>query len=174
MRTTFILLFFLVPVIQSVPGKSFSPLGGDDLSTLELTQEEKIVAVLRDSGYSAPMQRIILAQAKHESGGFTNSLAVYHNNVFAMLHPSRRRTLSLGPLAKAEGRGGYGSYATIEDATRDYIMYCRHMGIDPKESATDYIYQLKRKRYFTDNVTRYLRGVQQWMKSDTTVRNFSN
>lgn len=172
MKTTIILLFILVPLAAANRGISatrWSP--REDVGTL--TTEERIVMVLRDSGFSRPMQRIILAQAKHESGGFKNSLTVYHNNVFAMLHPRQRRTLSMGPWAKAEGRGGYGSYASIEDATRDYILYCRFMNVQQKTDAKSYIYQLKRLWYFGDNRERYLRGVQYWMRQDSTVRNFS-
>ncbi len=139
-----------------------------------LTTEEKIVAVLVDSGYSRTMQRIILAVAKHESGVFTNPLSKYHYNFFSMQHPKRRATLSVGPMATAEGRRSrYGSYLSIDSAVTDYLMHKRYLKLPDATSAKQYVYAMKAKGYFEDNPERYLRAIWKHMKADSTVRNFS-
>lgn len=140
-----------------------------------LTVEERVVAVLRDSGFSRTMQRIILAQAKHESGNFTNPLTVNHNNIFAMHHPGKSRpTTSLGPWGRAEGRTCFASFASIESSVTDYILYKKSYGIVDKENERGYVYELKRHRYFEASTELYIRCVQRWMAADSTVRNFSN
>lgn len=142
---------------------------------IELTTEERIVAVLRDSGFTRVMQRIILAQAKHESGRFTNPLTINHNNIFAMMDPGKwRKTTSLGPYGEAEGHRGFASFATIEQSTRDYILYKRDRKIADTTNEIAYIRELKRHRYFQANVDLYIKAVQYWMARDSTVRNFSN
>lgn len=171
MKTITVLLLLLLPVTAKNSAMCcttpvlFAP--------LQLTTEERIVKVLRDSGYSREMQRIILAQAKHESGGFTNSLTVKHNNLFGMMHPRGRPTLSLHGKAWAEGRPGYASYETLEASVADYILYSRYVKVQAKADPRSYIYQLKRLGYFGDHTENYLRSVRRWMKGDTTVRNFS-
>lgn len=172
MKTAALLLLLLIPVsaINAVyprPVEEVMP------ASIVFTKEERIVAVLKDSGYSREMQRIILAQAKHESGEFTNPLTVKHNNLFAMRHPKRRSTLSLGAFAEAEGRGGYASYSSIDSAVADYILYMRFAAVQPMPDAESYITQLKNKKYFTDRTSRYFGGVAYFMKRDSTVRNFS-
>jgi hypothetical protein len=170
MKTITILLLLLLPVtaMNSVMSSS-EPLGAE----LILTTEERVVQVLRDSGYSREMQRIILAQAKHESGGFTNSLTRKHNNLFGMLHPRSRPTLSLDGSAWAEGRVGYARYESLEASVGDYLLYKKFVNAEDKPDAKSYIYQLKRLGYFTDNAGNYLGGVKRYMRGDSTVRNFS-
>lgn len=142
---------------------------------IKLTTEERVVAVLKDSGFTRIMQRIILAQAKHESGKFTNPLTINHNNIFAMMDPGRwRKTTSLGPYGEAEGRRGFASFATIEQSTRDYILYKRRIKIADTKNEIDYIRDLKRHKYFQADVNLYIKAVQYWMARDSTVRNFSN
>lgn len=118
------------------------------LMALSQTPEERITKVLYDSGYSMRMTQIILAQARHESGNFTNPLTKSHCNVFGMRHPRVRPTTSLGPLAKAEGRTGYASFNSIEDATRDYILYSRYIKAPTDTTLEYYATFLHNKRYY--------------------------
>lgn len=170
MKAFTVLLLLLLPVtaMNSVmcSPSTVSPV-------LELTTEERVVQVLRDSGLSREMQRVILAQAKHESGDFTNSLTRKHNNLFGMLHPRSRPTLSLDGSAWAEGRKGYARYESLEASVADYLLYKKFVNAEDKPDAKAYIYQLKRLGYFTDNTGNYLGGVKRYMRGDSTVRNFS-
>lgn len=177
---TLILLLLLLPVVSMNKGleaTAYSPKKVKKAvvaDSITLTIEERIVTVLRDSGFSRTMQRIILAQAKHESGNFKSRLARNHNNIFGMTHPGTRHfTTSLGPLARAEGRGGYASYTSIEHSVADYILYKKRRQIEDSEDVSAYIYQLKRKHYFEARADKYLKAINRWMLSDTTVRNFS-
>jgi len=179
MKQTIILLLLLAPLVSMNKGmgsQALVPKKDESVEptpvVIELTTEERIVAILKDSGFSHSMQRIILAQAKHESGGFTSRLARQHNNIFGMKHPGRGPTYSRGPYARAEGRKGYASYLSIDSAVTDYIMYKRRRQIENAIDAKTYVYHLKKKHYFEAKPDRYLRAVERWMLSDSTVRNF--
>lgn len=126
--------------------------------------EKRIDFVLQKAGIQPFNRRLIIAQAKLESGNFKNKLTRKHNNIFAMRHPSRRPTTSLGPLATAEKRKGYASYASIEDATRDFLMYLEYVKLQPKYKSTyAYVSDLKRKRYFESNLDHYVKGIKYYL-----------
>jgi hypothetical protein len=107
---------------------------------------------------------IFIAQAKLESGNFTNKLTREHNNLFAMRHPSRRLTRSLGPHAKAEGRKGYASFATIEDSVEDFILYLEFCKYPTKITDVDqYTKLLKKKKYFESSTIKYSKGIKHYL-----------
>jgi uncharacterized FlgJ-related protein len=153
---TIILFLAALPLAGELPKKPESP------PTL-LSPEERVIQVLYDSGFSTRMVKIILAQASLESGGFKSKLSRTHNNVFGMRHPSKRPTTSLGGLARAEGRNGYASYASIEDSVRDYILYYRFINA-PDTTTKEYVTFLKQKRYYESDEKLYLKLVEKWIK----------
>lgn len=105
---------------------------------------------------------IILAQARWETGDFKSKLFREHNNCFGMMHPSRRNTTSLGPLARAEGRRGYASYRSVQDSGLDMLLWLQYAEIDSIPNPRHYVLQLKKKRFFTDKLKHYSRGVQHY------------
>jgi flagellum-specific peptidoglycan hydrolase FlgJ len=134
----------------------------------ELTIEDKITMVLTDSMISTRVQRIILAQAKLESGNFKNSLSVKHNNIFGM-HHSKWDPFSLGNLAKAEGCHCFASYSTVEDATRSYLRQIRRMKIPTTTRVTldDFVSALKSARYFEADESQYRSTLHAILKTDS-------
>jgi flagellum-specific peptidoglycan hydrolase FlgJ len=109
------------------------------------------------------MVEIIVAQARFESGNFTNSLTKNHNNIFSMRHPKIRSTTSLGPLANAEGRTGYASYSSIESATEDFILWLNFTNIPTKLTTNNYVKLLKAKRYFEASEKHYKKGINYYL-----------
>lgn len=130
-----------------------------------LSIEERIRGVLEEKEVPEFTICLIIAQAKHESGNFTNRLSRKHNNVFSMQHPKKRKTTSLGPLARAEGRNGYASYASVEDAVEDLLLYFEHYHY-PEQYMTTWQYArlLKKKGFYEDKYERYGRGMATFMK----------
>ena len=171
MKTIILLLLMLLPTMAM--NRAFTKI--TKIEAINLSVEERIVKVLRDSGYSRQMQRIILAQAKNESACFKSLLSVRHNNIFGMMHPGRKTlTFSLGGHGYAEGRYGYAVYSSIDSAVADYIQYRKRMSIPSSDDPTTYILALKKKGYFTSDVKEYIRNVRFWMRRDTSVHNFSS
>lgn len=109
---------------------------------------------------SPAMAEILIAQARHETGNFTSNLFVKSNNAFGMRHPSKRPTTSLGPFARAEGRGGYAHYESLEDSAMDMVLYLRARNIPNYSQVRPYIRHIKKKNYFEDSYYRYAKAVE--------------
>lgn len=143
---------------------------GDKTHTIYLfktepqTIEEQILAVLIDSGYSVCEQEIILAQSKHESGNYKNSLSK-KNNVFS-LYKRRNSNYALPDKAYAEGCLCFATYRSIREATLDYLQLRNDFHVSSELSVEEYVSFIKRKKYFTDSEERYLSSMKQLISRD--------
>jgi uncharacterized FlgJ-related protein len=108
---------------------------------------------------SPVMARIIVAQARVESGNFQSKLFREHRNAFGMMHAALRPTTSLGPLAWAEGRPGYASYRDVHDSALDLLLWLRYFGIKETNSVSNYCKQLKQNYYYGSSLKHYTLAV---------------
>jgi len=145
----------------------------DATSGVNRNIEEKLFNIFLSEGVDTVMSKILVAQAAHESGKFTNTLTVKHNNVFSIMHTSKRKTLSLGNWGWAEGRKGYCVYSSIDSAARDMLLYMEYRKI-PKtfKSITVYSKFLRKKHFYTAPEKQYALSVykhykQIWLKPKT-------
>jgi hypothetical protein len=142
------------------------------LRTIPQTIEEQILAVLIDSGFSICEQAIILAQSKHESGHYTNSISK-KNNVFG-LHKNKFSIYPLPDKAEAEGCTCFAMYRSIQDATLDYLKLRKRFKVPAGLAVEEYVAYIKRKNYFTDNEKRYLFSLKKLIQKDAAlVRDFN-
>ena len=126
--------------------------------------EETMREVFIDNNISPVMVDILIAQARHETGNFTSSLFVNHNNLWGMQHPRTRHTTSTGPLATADGgRKGYAHYESIEDSARDMVLYLKARRIPDYTTVAPYVKHLKRKGYFEDSLKKYTRSLERYV-----------
>ncbi len=132
--------------------------------------EEKLFNIFISEGIDTVMSKILVAQAAHESGKFTNTLTVKHKNVFSIMYSTRRKNLCLGGNAWAEGRKGYCSYSSIDSSARDMLLYMEYRKI-PKtfKSITQYSKFLRKKHFYTASEKLYAGAVykhykQIWLK----------
>lgn len=118
--------------------------------------KDKLKQYLIDVGFREDTARLIVAQAAHETGGFTSSVFRIYNNPFGMKHPSIRKTTSLKAVTALK----YASYSDLQSAAQDfrYWWLARNM---PERfvSIPEYVTTLKNKGYFEDSYDNYLRGV---------------
>lgn len=151
----------------------FTPEPSPLYKTVPYTIEEQILAVLIDSGFSICEQAIILAQSKHESGYYTNSLSRTSNNVFS-LHKRRNSIYVLPEKVRAEDCTCFAIYRSVQDATLDYLQYRERLHIPKDLSVEEYVSLIKRKNYFTDNEQRYLSSLKQLIQKDEAlIHNFN-
>lgn len=175
MKYLFTIIILLIPVMLRSKTQEYSSTHWYSF----LTREQRILIALQDR--TPRMQQIILAQAKHESGNFSNSLTIYHNNLFAMRHPRRRPTTSIGPYGKAEGRTGYASFKSIESSVKDYQLYTQYVKAPVDTTLSAYVTFLHDKRYFecplhskgTGLCSRdvYFRAIDKWIERDKHLFN---
>src|SRR5688572_22322965 len=99
--------------------------------------EEQILAVLIDRGFSICEQEIILAQSKHESGHYTNSISKM-SNVFS-LYKGRNSIYPLPDKVRAEGCTCFAAYQSIQDATLDYLQLRTRIRVPQELSVEEYV-----------------------------------
>lgn len=111
-----------------------------------------------------PMKRLILAQAKHESGNFTNNLTRKYNNVMAVTGCDCRKTLAIARNGRAEGKGIFNVYSSIDSAMVDFMLHMQYMNVpDTFTRADTYAKFLKKQRYYGDTELNYRRALQRWL-----------
>lgn len=114
-------------------------------------------------------RKLIISQARVESGVYTNNLTVKicqvhkdaYTNLFGMLNPRQRKTTSRGPCARAESRGGYACYGSIDKSVDDLILWlgAREL-IRPYKTTAEYVTALRQNGYFSSSVEQYIRAIQ--------------
>lgn len=125
--------------------------------------EQRIYKTLLTEGVDSISAKIITAQAAFESGFFKNELTLKHNNVFALLHNPYRQTYSFGGKGRAEHdkRSGYAQFKSIEEATKDFVLFLKYRKLGTKFANCDiYAWLLKKKRYYGSPWEHYARGLR--------------
>lgn len=121
---------------------------------------------LTDKGVERNTALFIIAQAMHETGVFTSSLAKNYNNLFGMKQPQRRETTSIGPTTT-----GYASFNSIEDSIQDLILWLAEFNApETFGSNQSYVSFLKSKGYFEDTLTNYMSATNKHLN---TIKNLS-
>ena len=120
-----------------------------------LTIDDRIMNILVAHGVAYEAARIILAQAKLESGHFSSDIFLENNNPFGMKQAKSRETTAVGT------HRGHAVYPTLEHAVKDYILWMQCAGISTQETCpVKYVELLNMKKYFEDSSLRYIRGIQ--------------
>lgn len=121
-----------------------------------------IKETLTRAGYSQRMADMVVAVSKHETGNFTSSLSRRAKNLFGMMQPRRRPTLSIGVTEASEGQ--FATFKSYEDAAKDFVLYLQNMKYPKDFADVDSLVSFMRsKGYFTDTLSNYLTGVKRWM-----------
>lgn len=102
---------------------------------------------------------LLTAQAAFETDNFTSAVLVNNNNAFGMRQPQVRDTTSLGD------KGGYASYATIDDSIKDRLLWDDYNKVSYEgATVTTFVQNLNKLSYFEDSFLNYKNGVNAWMK----------
>jgi hypothetical protein len=118
--------------------------------------------VLTEQNLDPFVVELLVAQSKHESGNYTNTLTQY-NNLFGR-HHHKSDTYSLGAGAPAEGHSRFARYPSIEAATLSQLDYLRRKGYSFKwHSAREFALELKQKHYYEAPVSVYVRALNRFL-----------
>jgi len=110
---------------------------------------------LIEAGINPTMSGYLVAQAAHETANFTSDIFKENNNLFGMKLPKVRQTTATG-----ENRG-HATFKDIESCIEDMRLYLKYMGyLSTYSSIEKYIESLKEKRYFTDTIENYTKGMK--------------
>ena len=130
---------------------------------------QAITKTLKGTKYEA-LTPYIIAQAKHETGGFNPKLSKafeLNNNLFGMQRPQHRNTTDTrkGDLI-VEGKL-MAHYPNYESSTEDYILWLDQFKNPPFPtqigSTWHFAKALHDRRYFTDSIQNYSRAIAGWL-----------
>jgi uncharacterized FlgJ-related protein len=116
-----------------------------------------ILNLLLSSGLNETLSRFAVAQAAHETGGFTSAIYRSNNNAFGMKFA--------GQVNSIGEKNGYANYSKVNNSVADFVQwYTRHrISIFSLPliitSLTSYVRFLKNNQYFEANEAAYLKGV---------------
>ena len=106
---------------------------------------------------------LLVAQSKHESGNYRNSLTPY-NNVFAR-HYSKKDTFAISAGAPGEGHRRFAKYPSVEYATLSQLDYLRRKNYSFNwKSPYQYALELKKKHYYEADIMVYTNALIRFMK----------
>lgn len=106
---------------------------------------------------------LLVAQSKHESGNYKNTLTPY-NNVFAR-HYSKRDTFAISAGAPGEGHRRFAKYPSVEYATLSQLDYLKRKKYSFNwKSPYQYALELKKKHYYEADVMVYTNALIRFMK----------
>lgn len=170
MKTILIILFLIVsPVYTYKEGLSQS-------NTIEFKLDEKVVVeelsiedsvrlVLSNKNLSPIIIELLVAQSKHESGNYKNSLTRKHNNIFSR-HYHKSDTFAIGAGGEAEGHNKFAIYPSVEYATLSQYYYLQRMKYSFNwKTGKEFAIELKNKRYYTDDTYKYARALNKHLEN---------
>lgn len=120
-------------------------------------------------------QKLLAAQAMHESGNFSSNVYQKNKNAFGMKMPSVRRSPYIqGPGTAApasEGVTPYAAYASLEDSVKDVLHLYTYNGInwDVIKSPADFAMWLKQKSYYGGDLSVYTAALSKWLESMSDI-----
>lgn len=129
----------------------------------KIDYEGKIRKTLESEEINPYVIDLLVAQSKHESGNYQNSLTPY-NNVFAR-HYSKKDTFAISAGAPGEGHTRFAKYPSVEWATLSQLDYLRRKGYSFKwKSEYQFALELKQKRYYEAELMVYTKALVRYMK----------
>lgn len=164
MKTIFIILMLMCASINMNEAHVIVKETKLEVKIKELSIEDSVRLVLSEKNLSSYTVELLIAQSKHESGNYRNSLSRLHKNIFSR-HYEKIDTLSLGAGGSAEGHNRFARYKSIKDATNSQYAYLKRRGYTfswntPREFAIE----LKNKRYYEDSIDNYSRALSKLIK----------
>ena len=91
-------------------------------------------------------RNIIIAQAIHETGGFTSPVFFRNNNAFGMKLAEKRPTTAIGDIDK----DNYANYDSIEDSIEDLKLWFDFHAISLEfDTVQEYSQTIRSKGYYT-------------------------
>lgn len=119
-------------------------------------------------GVPDAVARLMVAQARHETGDFTSNLFRRYNNAFGYAYyaPSNYQT---GPGSIADNGQAIAAYRSVEDSTNEVIDWLyrrvrqgRFPDLNTISTPEQYAAALKAAAYYGDTVENYLRGLKRF------------
>lgn len=118
---------------------------------------DRIIREIIERSNYRQMADLIVAQAKHETKGYRSAIFNENNNFFGMKMPEKRQTKAVGI------NRNHAVYKSKSDSVKDYLLWLDYNKFPIITRADVFVTELKRKRYFTDTIENYTKGIVLWL-----------
>jgi len=117
---------------------------------------------VRETGASNLTSKMVVAQSKLETAGYTSNLAKNFNNLFGM-RPAQKRKVHYQGIENTVN-GEFAAYSSAYNSITDYLALVKSNNM-PKDFANtdEFVIWLKSKGYFTETTANYLKAIKSWM-----------
>lgn len=134
-----------------------------------VTIDERIYNQAITNGMPPVLATLIVAQARHETAGYTSNVFKSCNNAFGYKWVGQ--STAVGPCVTSTEGDSYAKYANVEHSTTELTKWIRRRQQEGKfpsdltqiQTADDYSYLLKRSGYYGDTQANYLSGLIYWL-----------
>lgn len=152
-----LLLFLLSSLLSEMLLRILNRRSDQNMKPEQNKDAEKIYSLLLSRQFSTKQARFIVAQAAHETGGFTSDIYKENNNCFGMKLARVRKTTATGE------NKGHAVYRNIENCIEDFkIYYINFQYLPAYQDIKAYVEALKKRGYFEDNFNTYYLGCVSW------------
>lgn len=163
MKSIITLLVVVAFTFTKVGNANVTGIHASNLSEVVVDYEAEIRDVLKSEGLEPFVVDLLVAQSKHESGNYKNSLTKY-NNVFAR-HYHKNDTFATSAGAEAEGHSRFAKYPNLRNATLSQISYLKRKQYSFKwKSAYQFALELKSKRYYEAPIEVYTNALNKHLR----------
>lgn len=130
-----------------------------------MSLDEQIYQAAVKAGFSPSAAKLVVAQARHETGNYTSNIFRLNNNLFGMKYVKQ-------PLAQQGNKSPegdyYAKYANVGDSVQDlvnrnYKITRGGVSFDQLKNvsdSTDFAQKLKKRGYYGASVNEYANGLK--------------
>lgn len=153
----YLLILVIVVIFVIIVYRSSRRLKSSKISKETKIQEMKRVIENILPELDSTTQRIILAQAMHETGVFSSPVFKRNNNLFGMREAQFREYDHEGDY----DQDGYANYMNVEQSVNDLKLWLEHHDIYKNvANVKNYTVLIKRHKYFEGDLTQYQSAMQ--------------
>lgn len=118
--------------------------------------KKKIIQALISYQFSEDFGKMVAAVSAYETGFWTSRIYRKNHNLFGMMHPVIRTSVSLGE------KNNFASYQDNDNSIKDFVMYLRYFGYKAEYYGDLYkfVVEMASKCYFEADFEHYYAGVQ--------------
>ena len=125
--------------------------------------DTQIYNTAKKSGFSDALSRLIVAQARHETGNYSSNVFRACNNLFGYKFVNGK--WQAASCVNAPEGGKYARYNSVSDSVNELIDWLRRREREGRidtsaiTNSAEYATALKKSNYYTDSVRNYQKGL---------------
>lgn len=131
--------------------------------------DTQIYNIAKKRGLSDSVSRLIVAQARHETGNYSSNVFKSCNNLYGYKFVNGKWQLS--SCSNSPEGGKYAKYSTIADSVNELIDWLQRREKEGKLDTSkifttgQYALALKNSNYYTDSIRNYQNGLEAGLKN---------